>query len=117
MKKKKPAPLEKQIERAILDYLNVWLGYFAWKNHTTGIYSKERRQYLRPTGKYALRGVSDIICVTPTGKVVFIEVKSAKGRVSDEQKEFISRVAECNGYAFVARSIDDVIDYYKENDL
>ena len=108
---------EKQIERAILDHLNNWAGCFAWKNHTTGIWSQERKQFLKPRNKYAIKGVSDIICITPMGVVVFIEVKSKKGRISKDQELFLDKIEDHNGYAFVARSVDEVIDYFKRHDL
>ena len=36
-----------------------------------------------------------------------IEVKSATGRASKEQKNFIKRIHDCGGIAGVARSLDD----------
>jgi len=106
--------LEKQIEKAILNYLTTWCGFFAWKNHTTGIYSKERNQFLKSRNKYALKGVSDIIAITHSGKVLFIEVKSKKGRMSKDQKLFEDKVKEYKGHYVVARSVEDVMDYLNE---
>ncbi|MDQ2898870.1 MAG: VRR-NUC domain-containing protein [Acidobacteriota bacterium] len=42
------------------------------------------------------------------GRILCIEVKAPKGRVSPHQQLFIDRINESNGKAFVARSIDDV---------
>jgi hypothetical protein len=44
------------------------------------------------------------------GKFLAIEVKNAKGRLSSHQEAFLNRVNEEGGIAFVARSVDDVID-------
>ena len=43
------------------------------------------------------------------GKAVFIEVKTATGRVSEKQKHFIKAMREHGAIAGVARSVDDAI--------
>lgn len=53
-------------------------------------------------------GAPDLLVVLPHGKGCFIEVKSAKGRVREEQHSF-SFTCQALGWPwFVARSIDDV---------
>jgi hypothetical protein len=42
--------------------------------------------------------------------MIGIEIKSQKGTVSEYQKAFIDRINQAGGLAFVARSLDDVID-------
>lgn len=54
-------------------------------------------------------GVPDLICCFK-GRLVGIEIKAEKGVVSDYQKEFIDRINEAGGLAFVARDIQTVID-------
>lgn len=54
-------------------------------------------------------GVPDLICCFK-GRLVGIEIKAEKGIVSDYQKEFIERINHAGGLAFVARSVDDVIE-------
>ena len=54
-------------------------------------------------------GVPDLICCFK-GRLVGIEIKAEKGIVSDYQKEFIDRINKAGGLAFVARSVDDVIE-------
>ena len=54
-------------------------------------------------------GVPDIIgCFK--GRLIGIEIKSEKGVVSEYQKEFIENINRAGGLAFVARSVDDVIE-------
>lgn len=54
-------------------------------------------------------GVPDIIgCFK--GRLIGIEIKSEKGVVSEYQKEFIENINRAGGLAFVARSLDDVIE-------
>jgi hypothetical protein len=62
-------------------------------------------------------GVSDIIGVVPpsikrewAGKILAIEVKTPRGRLSDYQKRFLAMIKRDGGIAGVARSVDDLID-------
>ena len=54
-------------------------------------------------------GVSDIIGCHQ-GRMIAIELKAPKGTVSPAQKEFIDRINEAGGLAFVARTLDEVIE-------
>tara|TARA_B100000809_G_C14792398_1_gene407135 strand:+ start:26 stop:367 length:342 start_codon:yes stop_codon:yes gene_type:complete len=100
-------PSEKEIENSILDYLQTQKGFF-WKNNTVGVYDPVKKTFRRPT-KYCINGVADILgVIPPDGKLVAIEVKSKKGRVSKNQEAFLLRVRMQNGKAFIARSIEDV---------
>lgn len=78
----------------------------------------------RPLHAGLVKGAGDLVGwrsveITPdmVGKrlAVFtsIEVKTAKGRVSDEQKNFIRVVNEAGGIAGVARSKEDAKDLIK----
>lgn len=79
------------------------LGAYMWRNNTGGLYDKHGR-FIR----YGLcNGSSDLIGVW-RGKFVAIEVKTHKGRLSDEQERFLGWVREKGGIAFVARSPEDV---------
>lgn len=97
---------EKQIENAILDYLTHCPGEF-WRNNSVGVYDPVKKSFRRPS-RYHRNGVSDILGVLPDGTFIAIEVKTAKGRVSENQNKFLEDIQKCNGIAFVARSVDDV---------
>lgn len=97
--------LEKSIENAILDWINLHPRGFAFKVNTMGVYDASIGGY-RKTGKYTLKGTSDILGLWHD-KFLAIEVKTAKGRVSAEQKAFIEKVRSQGGIAFVARSLDE----------
>lgn len=67
-----------------------------------------------------LAGVSDIHILEPTKDYcgLFIELKTAKGRVSDSQKLFIERLRSKGYRAEVCRSFDEVqslVDSYLES--
>jgi hypothetical protein len=59
-------------------------------------------------GMGSVPGVPDILGVHK-GRMIAIELKAPKGTVSPAQQEFIDRINEAGGLAFVARSLDDVI--------
>ena len=64
------------------------------------------KQWQGPMGE---KGVSDVIGCH-NGQFIAIEIKSGKGRVTPYQQRFIDRVNDAGGLAFVARSLQDVID-------
>jgi penicillin-binding protein-related factor A (putative recombinase) len=100
---------EQTIQRAILEYLN-WKHIYCWKNNTAGIYVKARNTYIPSHAP----GVSDILGVLPGGRFLAVEVKSPAGRVSPHQQEFMDRINDAGGLAFVARSIEDVQKYVEK---
>lgn len=56
-------------------------------------------------------GVADLEILLPLGNVLFVEVKTAKGRQSPEQKAFQERV-ESLGFNYVIwRSVDDAAKF------
>ncbi len=54
-------------------------------------------------------GVSDLVLVLP-GKTVFIELKTVKGKMSEEQKVFMSRITKLDHSGYICRSLDDFIE-------
>lgn len=65
-----------------------------------------------PDGRYFDTGLpvgfSDLFGVRKSdGKAVFLEVKTAKGRVSENQQNFINAMQENNAIAGICRSVDD----------
>lgn len=73
------------------------------------------REYLRLTGWYVIRvqqglgahrGLSDLICVKD-GRTVFVECKTATGKLSEHQQAFREAIKAGGGEYCVARSIAD----------
>lgn len=90
---------EQDIQRDILDYLKI-RGVEAWKNHI------DRRRYT--VGRV---GAPDIIGYLPGGRFLAIEVKRPRGGVvSQAQDEWIERAMTAGCCAFVARSLDEVVE-------
>ena len=58
---------------------------------------------------FGLKGSSDIIGMTKTGKFLGVEVKTATGTLRPEQAAFLMRVNANGGKAIVARSVEDLM--------
>lgn len=54
------------------------------------------------------RGVPDLVVILPKGQVMWLEVKSASGRVSPEQFDFHNKLHVLGHTCAVVRSIEDV---------
>ncbi len=67
---------------------------------------------LSPTGRmvtFGVRGQSDIMGIrSPGGQLIGIEVKSAKGKQSEQQRNFQTMLERFGGIYILARSVDDV---------
>lgn len=61
-------------------------------------------------GPLGERGVPDIIGTMQGGRMLLIEVKTARGVVSPEQEVFLERHAASGALAFVARSSREVLE-------
>lgn len=97
-------PSEKVIQAAICDYLS-WKGYCFAITDRSRHWGKDGR--VRPS-RISMPGYPDISLVV-NSKAVFIEVKSAKGRLSPEQRECHDTLRRNGATVFVARSVDEVI--------
>lgn len=109
-------PSEKEIENAILYYLNAIPDCFAFKVNTMGVYDQQRGFYRR-LSRYVLPGTPDIIaCVSVDGIGVFVgfEVKTQNGRQSGHQKEFEQRLKDrAHGFYFIVKTVKETEDALK----
>ena len=80
--------------------------------------TKSVRQLLKAAGIFHWKvwqgmgstpGVPDIVGIH-NGKFIGIELKAPRGVVSPAQQAFIDRINQAGGCAFVARTLEDVID-------
>lgn len=96
---------EKEIQNEILDYLRVCPAiHRAWQNDTKSIRGRRIVNRFRPAG------LPDIIGSLKGGRALFIEVKKKGGMVSHEQRKFIESENKNGAVAFVARSLEQVIE-------
>ena len=97
-------------ETDILREISLYLRYqrrFFWRINTMGTWDPVRKFYLKSPN--ITRGVSDLM-VLHGGRLIAVEVKSAKGRQSPEQLEFQQKIEANGGTYIVARSVQDVIN-------
>ena len=99
---------EKQIETEILNALAA-VGFFCWKNETTGTYDPVRKVFRKNNNKHKIKGVSDILGIIG-GRFLAIEVKSKTGKLSPDQKIFLRRIQDEGGIAFMARSTEQALN-------
>lgn len=100
---------EKQIESSILEYLS-FKKIFAWKQNTIGVFDQDKGIYRKPSSKFIIKGISDILAIGPLGRLIAIEVKTParKKNLTDYQRDFLNNVNASGGLAFVATSLEDV---------
>jgi penicillin-binding protein-related factor A (putative recombinase) len=97
---------EKEIENEILMFLNLLPGCKAWKNQSVGIFDPVKGIYRKNRSRWTAKGTSDILGIYK-GKMLCLEVKSASGRASPEQKQFIEEMNELGAIAGIVRSWQD----------
>lgn len=99
---------EQQIKNQILLWLNYQNNGFFWPNNSMGVFDPVKKFYRKPGGKFNVNGTADILGAW-LGWPVAIEIKSEKGKQSEDQRLFQIRFEEAGGIYILARSLDDVI--------
>ena len=100
---------ESEVQKLILDYLRL-NKCLAFKVYNGGVYIKKTDKYI----KSPIKGVSDIIGCTRSGRIIAVEVKKRgktpckDGKPSKEQLDFISEVNKRGGIGLIAYGLDDV---------
>ena len=90
---------ESQIQREVM-LMASKCGVILWRNHTAAIEDKNGRWHRMGLCK----GSSDLIGIhKASGRLVAAEIKTPIGRVSKEQQNFIDKINEYGGIAFVCR--------------
>lgn len=84
---------------------NFWTGRVIHKDNRTVTLANAQ---MIPCG--LMKGSSDLIGITNDGIFFAIEVKTAKGRTSKEQEQFLEHIRSRGGIAGVARSPQDAVD-------
>ena len=77
-----------------------------------GVLRDRKGQYVR----YGLcnPGGSDLIGWAPDARFMAVEVKTKTGRITPEQESFITAVRNVGGIAFVARSVEESVKWFRE---
>ena len=104
---------EKHIQKAILD----WGWYKRILMHRINVIGVPTKDGFRPSSNV---GMADILCMHVVENIpvnVWLEVKTAKGRMSSNQIAFRDNVIRHKGYYYVVRSIEDVESALKEVEI
>lgn len=97
---------EQATHRAVAQYLNAVLpDTVFWTTFPSGGGGRVRGAQLKAMGLKS--GVPDVLLVW-CGRTYFIELKSARGRLSDAQRACHPRIWEAGAPVGVAKTIDDV---------
>jgi hypothetical protein len=97
-----PGPTEAELLKQVIAYLRL-RGWFAWRNGT-GAFPLQSEGSKRRFFRAGAPGSGDVFAIK-AGVFLSIEVKTATGRVRPSQADWMDRVNEHGGVAFVVRSI------------
>ena len=101
---------EHEIQQRILLALGAKPGVRVWRNNTGALTDINGRLV-----KFGLQGSADILGIlAPNGRFLGIEVKSATGRQSDQQRNFQTMIESHGGLYILARSVDDAVSRLRE---
>lgn len=99
---------EGEIQTAICEYLDIKKRFFFRLNNIPAFNRNEGGGFtMRRLPKFTPRGLPDIIVVAG-GQFIALEVKSAIGKQSPDQKIIQKDIEKHGGKYFVVRSIEDV---------
>lgn len=101
---RKPALKESEVQRQILDWLEL-KHIFHWRNNTgaMGGSYKGKRWFVR----FGRKGAPDIFAVHE-GRAIGIEVKKLGQMLSEDQKRWLADFSLAGGRYILARSLEDV---------
>lgn len=104
---------EKATQKAILDWLTL-TRTFHYRNNSGAFVSeyKGKRSFV----KFGASGSPDIV-VVKDGIYIGIEVKDTRGRLSESQVDFRDRLEKAGGLYLIARSLEDVIEFFNNFSL
>jgi hypothetical protein len=107
-----PKVPEHLIMLQIIDYLNK-RGCYVWRNNTGAFirnyYNMREARWKETFFRSGMKGLPDIIGLDSGGRFIGIEVKTATGKTSPEQVRVLAEMKQRGAWAFVARSLDEVM--------
>lgn len=113
-KLQRPEPTEAMILSDVLSCLKQLqaMGKICWHarmNSGAGKlqYGAKASQFIR----FGFPGMPDVLGQLPGGRLLAIEVKRPSGKVTDDQAAFLEKAGHYGALAFVARSVDDVLEH------
>jgi len=101
---------EEQLHFQVADYLNLALSAQTVWHHSPNE-GKRRPQYIKKLLRKGLRPGWPDFEIIHRGRVIFIELKTTKGRVSKSQKQCHNDLVMAGAVVKVCRSLEDVIQF------
>lgn len=89
---------------ACLDYLR-FRNIYAWRNNTGALRSSTGRLI-----RFGHPGSPDILGYLPGGRMLCVECKAGRGRLSELQRNFLGNAAAAGCLVVVAYSVDDLAE-------
>ncbi len=103
---------EQDLQDALLGALKLHrLFAFPLRNH--GLLNKKTGAYNR-VEKHHVAGVPDVAIVLPNGKILWVELKAADGRPSNEQIAFHIRLRGLGHDCIIAWTVHEVLAYLRQ---
>lgn len=92
---------ESDLVRQCLDWLKLHK-IFAWRSNNVGVFDPARKCFRSFTG---LKGVSDILGILPEGRLLAVECKIGKNKLTPEQEWFLAEVNRLGGVGLEVRCL------------
>lgn len=92
---------------AAINFLTL-IGFYAWENKTVGIWDPKKNIYRIPARK--IKGAPDIMAIDWHGRLVCVEIKTGKDRLSADQTIFAAEIIGRDGIYLIVSDIQDLID-------
>ena len=108
---------EAHIQRAILDWGNA-KGILMQRINVIGTpYQKGGLTFYRPASNVGMADIHATVLVESIAVSVWLEVKGAKGKLTQNQIEFRDGISAYGGHYYVCRSVKDAEDALKEVEI
>ena len=102
---------ESAVVAACLELL-AYRGCFVWRQNQ-GVMAATYKGKSRVIRFAGVTGIADIIGMTPAGQFIAVECKAGRNKATKEQEEFLERVRQRGGVAFLVYSSDQLLKELK----
>ena len=106
----KPEPTEREIQKAILDYLRVHPKVVWCHRFNRGVMQSSYQGRESYTQFNTCRGFSDLHFLLKGGRAGYCEVKLPGRKATEDQADFLQRCADAGALAFIATSVEDAAE-------
>jgi hypothetical protein len=101
---------EGQIQKQAVAWFNLQPNTFAYSVFNGGLMNSQRRFMKNKPDRPP--GFPDVLCIH-SGITIYLEFKSARGRLSASQKALHKRLVACGAQVYVVRSFEEALTAYR----